>query len=114
MGGGRVKSSPVLRGLQPQVAVVLRVEKGQEQVGLGQGRGGGRLPLCPGAGAARLGLQGRAEADPHRVGGPVGADGGGGRRRGEAARSDQNQFVPSALPAHRLGGVEATAEETIY
>lgn len=104
-------SSPVLCGLQPHVAAVLGVEAGQEQVAVSQGRGGGQLPLCPGAG--RVGLQGGAETHPHGVGGPVGPGGGRGGGRGEAASSDQNQLVPGTLPPHGLGGVETTAEETL-
>ena len=114
MEGGGVWDSPVLSELQPHVAAVLRVEAGQEQVGVSQRRGGGGgLPLCSGAGAARVGLQWGAEAHPDRVGGPVGAGGGGGGGEREAASSDQNQLVPSALPPHGLRGVETTAEETI-
>lgn len=112
-GGWRCWDSPVLSELQPHVAAVLRVKAGQEQVGVSQRRGGGGLPLCSGAGAARVGLQWGAEAHPDRVGGPVGAGGGRGGGEGEAASSDQNQLVPSALPPHGLRGIETTAEETI-
>lgn len=106
-------NSPVLGGLQPHVPAMLGVEAGQEQVALGLGRGGGRLPLCPGAGPGRVGLQRGAETHPDRVGGPVGP---GGRRGGggkEAASSDQDLFVPSTLPPYGLGGVETAAEETV-
>lgn len=106
-------SSPVLCCLQPHVTAMLGVEAGQEQVGVSWGRGGGRLPLCPGAGAGRVRLQRGAETHPHGVGGPVGP---GGRRGGggrEAASSDQNKLVSSTLPPHGLGGVETAAKETI-
>lgn len=106
-------NSPVVCRLQPHVPAVLGVEAGQEQVGLSQGRGGGRLPLCPGAGACRVGLQRGAETHPDGVGGPVGPGGGRGGGGREAASSDQNQLVPSALPPHGLGGVETAAEETV-
>lgn len=92
---------------------MLGMEAGQEQVGFSQGRGDGRLSLCPGAGAGRVRLQGGAETHPDRVGGPVGPSGRRGRGGREAAGSDHNQLVPSALPSHRLGGVESAAEETI-
>lgn len=106
-------SSPVLRGLQSHVPAVLGMEAGQEQIGLSQRRGGGRLSLRPGSGASGVGLQGGAETHPDRVGGPVGSGGRRGAGWGEAARTDQNQLVPSTLPPHGLGGVETAAEETI-
>ena len=104
---------PVLCCLQSHVASVLGVEASQEKVGLSRGKGGGRLPLCPRAGAGRLWLQRRAETHPHRVGGPIRPDCRGDGRGREAASSDQNQFVSSTLPPHRFGGVEMTAEETV-
>lgn len=105
---------PVLGSLEPHVPAVLRVEAGEEQVGVCLGGRRGRVLVPGGARAARVGLQGRAEAHPHRVGGPIGArDGGVGRRR-EAACSDQDQLVPCTLPPHRLGGVETATEETIW
>lgn len=58
-------------------------------------------------------LQRRAETHPDGVGGPVRP--GGRRSRGgrKAASSDQNQFVSGTLPPHGLGGIEATAKETV-
>lgn len=103
-------SSPVLGALQPQVPSVLRVEAGQEQVGVGPGRCGGGFLLCPGAGAGGVGIERTAETHPDGVGGPVGASGG---RQGETASSDQNQLVARALPPHRLGRVETAAEQAI-
>lgn len=104
--------SPVLHLLQSHVTAVLGEEAGQEEVALG-----GRLPGGLGFGSrarpGRVGLQGRAEAHPHRVGGPVGARGGGGHGRWQAARSDQHQLITSALAAHRLGGVEAATKQAI-
>lgn len=104
---------PVLGGLQPHVAAMLRVETGEEQVGVGPGRRRGRVLVCPGAGAARVGLKRGAETHPHRVGGPVGPrDSSAGRRR-EAASSDQNQLVPSTLPPHGLRSVETATKEAV-
>lgn len=104
---------PVLGGLDPHVPAVLRVEAGEEQVGVFlRGRRAGVF-VPAGARAARVRLQRGAETHPHRVGGPIGAgDSGAGRRR-EAAGSDQDQLVSSALPPHRLGGVEMATEETV-
>lgn len=103
-------SSPVLGALQPQVPSVLRVEAGQEQVGIGPGRGGGGFLIRAGARAGGVGIERTAETHPDGVGGPVGTSGG---WQGKTASSDQNQLVARALPPHRLGCVETAAEQTI-
>lgn len=103
-------SSPVLGALQPQVASVLRVEAGQEEAGVGPGRGPGGLLFCPGARAGGVGVERTAETHPDGVGAPVRTSGG---WQGETASSDQNQLVARALPPHGLGRVETAAEQAI-
>lgn len=90
-------SSPVLGTLQPQVPSVLRVEAGQEQVGVGPGRGGGGFLFCRRARVGGVGIKRTAETHPDGVGGPVRTSGG---WQGKTASSDQNQLVARALPPH--------------
>lgn len=104
---------PVLGGVEPHIPAVLRMEAGQEQVGVSLGGHRAWVLVSAGTRAARVRLQRGAETHPHGVRGPIGACDSDVGRSGEAARSDQNQLVSSTLPPHGLGGVETAAEETI-